>query len=160
MLRYLAASAVIVLGIAIVVAGWVHRDLIRIKIASVYARVPPKPGAETERGRATAAPLSGDAPWALSALPDCLTQTSESTGSQAYVRSHLPAGAVHVHPPANLAYGDCRIQIVGDEAFVRRGNDVLHIPSPAHFYRAGARLALVRGDGGSVELRVYEPSHE
>ena len=43
MARYLILSALIVFGVAIAVAGWVNRDLIRIKIASVYARVPPKP---------------------------------------------------------------------------------------------------------------------
>ena len=43
MLRYLLLSTVIVFAVAIVVAGWVNRDLIRIKIASVYARVAPKP---------------------------------------------------------------------------------------------------------------------
>jgi hypothetical protein len=160
MLRYLLLSAAIVVSVAVVVAGWVHRDLIRIKIASVYARAPAKPAAAGDRGSVAPAPLSGDAPWALSALPDCLTQTSESTGSEAYVRAHLPPGAVRVRPPAKLTYGDCRIAIVGDEAFVRRGSDLLHIPAPARFYRAGARLALVRGAGNSVELRVYEPSHD
>jgi len=77
MLRYLLISTAIVLTIAIVVAGWVNRDLIRIKIASVYARVAPKPGPSNSPERAKEAGLAGDAPWALSALPECLTQTSE-----------------------------------------------------------------------------------
>ena len=38
-LRYLLLSTAIVVGAAMVVAAWVNRDLIRIKIASVYARV-------------------------------------------------------------------------------------------------------------------------
>ncbi len=158
MARYLALSAAIVLGVAIVVAGWVNRDLIRIKIASVYARVPAKPGAANPRAPQTAHALQGDAPWALSALPECLSQTSESTGSQAYVRTHLPAGAARVRPPATLVYGDCSIRIAGDEAYVQRGADRLRIPPHAVFYRANGVLALIRETPGGAELRVYEPA--
>jgi hypothetical protein len=158
MLKYLLLSTAIVLGIAIVVAGWVNRDLIRIKIASVYARVPPKPAAPGAAERASAAPLQGDAPWALSALPECLMQTSESTGSRTYVLAHLPAGAVPVVAPARLVYGDCSITIVGDEAYVRRGDDRFRIPPRARFYRADGLLALVRETPGRVDLRVYEPA--
>jgi hypothetical protein len=157
-IRYLLLSAAIVLGIAIVVAGWVNRDLIRIKIASVYLRVPPKLGAAGRREQGMTAPLRGDAPWALSALPECLMQTSESTGSPRYVRAHLPAGAVPIEPPATLAYSDCSIRIVGDEAYVRRGDDRFRIPPSVRFYRADGLLALVRETPGHVELRVYEPA--
>jgi hypothetical protein len=147
-----------VLAVAVTVAGWVNRDLIRIKIASVYAHVSAKPGGPTGPGRATAAPLTGDAPWALSALPECLTQTSESTGSRAYVRAHLPAGAVPIVPPATLHYGDCSVTITGDEAYVRRGNDRLRIPPRVEFYRAHDILAMIRETPQTVELRVYEPA--
>jgi hypothetical protein len=158
MIRYLAVSTVIVLGIGIAVAAWVNRDLIRIKIASVYARVPPKPDAAGTSFHGTSVALTGDAPWALSALPECLSQRSESTGSRAYVLARLPAGAVPIVPPATLVYGDCNISIVGDEAYVRRGVDRLRIPPRVQFYRAKGLLALVRETTGSVELRVYEPA--
>ncbi|HEX3670064.1 MAG TPA: hypothetical protein VHT92_00015 [Candidatus Cybelea sp.] len=158
MARYLVLSALIVISVAVVVAGWVNRDLIRIKIASVYARVPPKPAARTARTPATPNAFQGDAPWALSALPECLTQTSESNGTQAYVRTHLPAGAERVEPPSTLVYGDCSIRIVGDEAYVRRGNDRLRIPPRAIFYRAKRSLALIRETPQGAELRVYEPA--
>jgi len=156
--KYLLLSTVIVLGVAIVVAGWTNRDLIRIKIASVYARIPPKPAASSGFEGGAAAPLRGDAPWALSALPECLTQTSESNGSPAYVRAHLPAGAVRVAPPATLRYGDCSIRLVGDEAYVRRGADRLRIPPRVEFFRARGLLALLRETREGVELRVYEPA--
>ena len=52
MLRYLLLSTVIVIGTAVVVTAWVNRDLIRIKIAAVYARVPAKAGASSAAGRA------------------------------------------------------------------------------------------------------------
>ena len=159
MLRYFALSAAIVLGIAVVAAGWVNRDLIRIKIASIYARVQPKPGEASVPERGGTASLRGDAPWALSALPDCLIQISESSGPSHYVRAHLPPDATRIVPPATLVYGDCTITIAGEEAFVRRGEDRLRIPPPVKFYHAGDLLALIRETGAIAELRVYQPAH-
>ena len=96
MIKYLAMSAVIVLGIGVVVAAWVNRDLIRIKMASVYARVAPKPGASSPASSGATASMSGDAPWALSALPECFEQLSVDTGPRAFLLRHLPAGSVRV----------------------------------------------------------------
>ena len=158
MIRYVLLSTAIVLSVGVVVAGWTNRDLIRIKLASVYAHAPAKRGALAGFERATTAPLSGDAPWALSALPDCLTQTTESRGSLAYVRAHLPPGAEPIVPPARLVYGDCSITIEGDEAFVQRGVDRLRIPSSVQFYRTKKLLVLVRRASEEDELRVYEPA--
>ncbi len=157
MIKYLAVSTVIVFGIGVVVAAWVNRDLIRIKIASVYARVAPKPGASSRLRSGSIAPLSGDAPWALSALPECLTQVSKSTGSTRYVLAHLPKNAVWIAPPAHLAFGDCTIAIDGREAFVRRGDDRFRIPPSVKFYRAGGEFVMLREAARSVELRVYQP---
>lgn len=156
--KYLLMSTVIVVGAAVLVAAWVNRDLIRIKIASVYARVAPKPGAPGAAVTGETAPLRGDAPWALSALPECLTQVSKSTGSASYVRAHLPPGAVRIVPPARLSYGDCKISIDGDQAFVRRGDDRFRVPPSVQFYRADGELAMMRESAGGVELRVYRPA--
>ena len=158
MLRYLLLSTVIVIGTAVLVTAWVNRELIRIKIAAVYARVPAKAGASSAVGPGPVAALRGDAPWALSALPECLRQTSESAGSPAYVRAHLPPNAVQVVPPATLVYGDCTITIAGDEAYVRRGADRLRIPPRVRFYRAAGLLALIREAPTGSQLRVYEPA--
>lgn len=158
MIRYLILSTAIVLGIAVIVAGWANRDLIRIKIASVYARVPAKPGGASAVERGTAKPLEGDAPWALSALPECLEQTSESRGTLAYVRAKLPRAAVPIRPPAILRYGDCSITIAGEEAYVRRGLDRLRIPPRTQFYRVDGMLALMRESSSGDELRLYEPA--
>jgi len=157
-LRYLILSAVIVLGVAVLAAGWANRDLIRIKIASVYARVPAKPGGSGAPARGQSSALGGDAPWALSALPECLTQVSESSGPANYVRSRLPRGAAAIVPPATLVYGNCTITIAGDQAYVRRGPDRLHIPPSVRFYRASGLLALMRQGSHGAELRVYEPA--
>jgi len=150
-------STLIVVAVAVGIAGWVNRDLIRLKIASVYARVASKAGhMQTPVGPTDN--FRGEAPWALSALPECLRQDSESSGSLHYVREHLPHDAVPVAPPADLAYGDCTIAVRGEEAFVRRGSDRFLIPPRVRFYRAGALLAMLREAAGSVELRVYEPA--
>ena len=156
MVKYLALSTLIVVGGAVLATAWVQRDLIRIKIASVYAHAA-KAGASSGPVAGGGAPLRGDAPWALSALPECLIQTSEWSGSSSYVRAHLPAGAVAVAPPARLVYGDCAISIAGDEAYVRRGNDRLRIPPRVRFYRAAGLLAMIRETPDSAELRVYQP---
>jgi hypothetical protein len=148
---------VIVLGVAVLVAAWVNRDLIRIKLASVYARVAAKPGAG-EALHATAAPLSGDAPWALSALPECLIEVTKSTGSAQYVRAHLPAQSVPIVPPKRVVYGDCEIAIEKDEAIVRRRADRLRIPPHVQFYRAGGLFAMIRETAQGAELRVYQPA--
>ena len=158
MIRYLALSTLIVLTVAVVVAGWMNRDLIRIKIASVYAPVSPKPAPSNPFESSNPVPLKGDAPWALSALPECLVQMSESTGPATYVLAHLPAGSVQVQPPATLRYGDCTISVTDDEAFVSRGADRFHIPPKVRFYRTPQTLALLRAEGGGTELRVYQPA--
>jgi len=142
----------------VLATAWANRDLIRIKIGSVYARVPPKAGGSGPPEPAPSAALRGDAPWALSALPDCLTQVSESSGPTAYVRSRLPRGAAAIVPPATLVYGDCTITIAGDQADVWRGADRLHIPPRAQFFRASRFLALLREDSHGAQLRVYEPA--
>jgi hypothetical protein len=154
MMRYLLLSTVIVVGIAVLVTGWANRDLIRIKIASVYSHGSAKSGFASSANAPAPARLLGDAPWILSALPECLAQVSESKGPPAYVRAHLPPGATRIAAHATLTYGDCSIMISGDEAYVRRGVDYLRIPPRAQFYQASGLLALIR-DG--TELRVYEP---
>jgi hypothetical protein len=155
-IRYLLISTVVVLAVAVTVAGWMNRDLIRLRIASVYARVPPKPAPPNPVETSNGVPLRGDAPWALSALPECLLQTSETTGPPRYVLAHLPPGAAMVTPPETLKYADCTISIVGDEASVTRGADRFRIPPRVRFYRTGAALALLRVESSGMELRVYQ----
>lgn len=157
-LRYLALSTAIVLLVAMTVAGWVNRDLIRIKIASVYARVHPKPQPSNAPGGETNLGLHGDAPWALSALPECLLQLSETTGPLDYVLKHVPPGAQQIGSPASLQYGDCTILLSDDEAYVRRGSDRYRIPPRVRFYRGAGVLVLLRESSNGNELRVYQPS--
>jgi hypothetical protein len=159
MVRYFALATVIVLGVAVLATAWENRELIRIRIAPTSLPAAPKPVDPNARGAAADVPLHGDAPWALSALPDCLRPLSVSTGPLAYVRAQIPAGATPVVPPATLVYGDCTISVAGDEAFVRRGDDRFHIPANVRFYRGPALLAVLRRSAGGNELRVYLPTH-
>lgn len=155
MIRYVAISAVLVLGIAMLVASWVERDRLRLKVASVYAHVPPK-AARERRGGSAGGAFVGVAPWALSALPECFTPLSTTTGSWRYVVPHLPAGARRVQPPARLTFGPCTISLVGVEATVERGRDRFLMPATLRVYRAPGRIAVLRSDAtGGNDLRVY-----
>ena len=52
MLRYFVLATAIVVGAGVIIAGWVNRDMLRIKLASVYASAPPKaePAASDRNG--------------------------------------------------------------------------------------------------------------
>lgn len=158
MLRYVAIATVIVLAIAVLATAWVGRELIRIKIASVAVRAQAKPAPPNGPLAANSRPFIGDAPWALSALPECLLQREESRGTVAYVRSHLPADAKRIHAPATLHYADCTIRLVGNQAKIQRGRDRFRIPPIARFYLIGNRLALLRIVAKRAELRIYQNS--
>ncbi len=155
MLRYFIIATFIVLTVAIVATAWSNRDLIRLRIASTNLPVPPKAQDATREGGRGGAPLTGDAPWALSALPDCLYQDSESTGSFAYVRSKLPVSSQVVPPGTTLRYGACTISVGNGEVFVTRGPDRLRIPPDVTLYQAAGELALLRRTGATGELRIY-----
>jgi len=158
--RYFVLATVIVVGFAVAVAGWANRDAIRIRIASVYASAPPKAQPSSPPGSGSQPGLRGDAPWALSAFPQCATQTSETTGSLAYVLAHLPGRASVVLPPATLTAGDCTIELVGDAAYVRRGPDRYRIPPRVRLYSVPGGIAVLRSDpSGGNDLRVYELLH-
>ena len=158
MIRYFVIATVVVLVIALLATAFVARDLIRIHLKSVDIAVSPKAGDPIPTPSTQPPPFAGDAPWALSALPECLIERRRSQGSLAYVESRMPSGAQRIIPPAELRYADCTISIVGEQAFVRRGKDRFHIPPDARFYRIGDRLALLRTAAGKADLRIYQRS--
>ncbi|MBD5634482.1 MAG: hypothetical protein IAI49_08400 [Candidatus Eremiobacteraeota bacterium] len=45
--------------------------------------------------------MTGEAPWALSAVPECFHQTANLIGSGAFARAHIPAGVA-----GPLRYGE------------------------------------------------------
>jgi len=152
-----------VLTIAVLATAWSNRERIRGNVApqappTRFAAAATPHGGFEGQGGAGNAPVRGDAPWALSALPECLVQQSEATGSLAYVRSKLPSGATAVKAGTILHYGPCTILVRDGEAVVSRGQDRLRIPPHVTLYRAGNRLALLRQIGVAGELRVYTTS--
>ncbi|HEV7180818.1 MAG TPA: hypothetical protein VGN11_13175 [Candidatus Baltobacteraceae bacterium] len=156
MIRYYAIATGLVLAIVVFSTAWVNRELIRIKIASVDVAVSPKPAEPLAAETRSPTGLRGDAPWALSALPDCVRQSTESRGTHAYVLAHLPAGVSAVPSRTTLRYGPCTISVGDGEAYVTRGPDRLRIPPHIQFYRAPGVLVLVRSSGSNSDLRIYD----
>jgi hypothetical protein len=139
-----------------IVAAYANREQLAIKIKSVYAPVPPKPVTPVSEGPRVAGPFTGDAPWALSALPECFEQESKTTGPRPYVLAHVPAGAKPVVAPATLSFGSCVLHVRDHAVFVDRDSDHMRIPPRATLYRLpGVGLALLRGADGAYELRTY-----
>lgn len=99
--------------------------------------------------------VHGEAPWAISALPECFTQVEEAHGPPAFVRAHLPAGMRPVAAPSSLDAADCRLRVLANTAVVTRGSERLVIPPDAKFFVKDRQFALLRREGGKAELRVY-----
>lgn len=154
MLRYYAIATALVLGIAILATAWANRDLIRIKIRGTDLRAPAKPYHDAPSTKRPG-DFVGDAPWALSALPECLHQQATASGTVAFVRTQLPADATEVAPHTTMTYADCTISYTGDEALVTRGHDRFRIPPHARFYRSSQGLVLEFISNGRADMRVY-----
>jgi hypothetical protein len=154
--RYFAIATVIVMSIAILVTAWNNRDLIRIRIAPTTVPAPPKPGDDADSPGRSESPLTGDAPWALSALPDCATQERTAHGRIAFVRSKLPSDAQAIAPGTAFTLGACTIFVGNGEIHIHRGSDRLRIPPVSTLYRTSEGFALLRQSGKTADLRVYE----
>lgn len=130
-----------------------------LEMRSVRATGSPTVGRKQVRSHGTPGPLGGDAPWALSALPECLLQRGVWRATQvAKVKEHIPVGAQPVQPGTVLQYRNCTLTVRSDDALVTRGSDRFHIPPRAHFFVARDQLILLRQSKGA-ELRIYTPSH-
>ena len=103
----------------------------------------------------TPPPLHGNAPWALSALPECFHQDAQRSGTPAFAREHFPADAVPVAPGMRLRIADCTLDIDARSAVVVRADNRLVVPPVAHFYTAGKSLILDRVDHGREDVRTY-----
>jgi len=156
MLRYYAIATVIVLTIAVIVTAQNYRNFMRFRLAASKGTPVPQHLRISEGGGASEGNMIGDAPWALSALPDCFVQRSETTGTQAYVDARIPAKAQPVPDGTRLRYGPCTILVRKSELLVVRGADHLRVPPRATLYTAGNMLVLVRASGTTAVLRTYE----
>lgn len=138
------------------VAGYANRGRLRLKVASVYASVPPKAAQTAPPSKRAGRAFVADAPWALSALPECFTPLAKSTGPNLpSVLAHLPAHMTMVRPPARLRYGDCTLVLSGARVLVLRGEDRLRIPPPTRIYTGAGILASLRAANGGYDLRTY-----
>lgn len=113
------------------------------------------PSAPRSQGpeRATPSAVSGDAPWALSALPDCAHQDSERRGPNQFVRDGIPRDAQAAH--GTLRAGPCSIHVTSDGIIVVRGKDRLRIPPPARLLESNGRYFLYTQNRKDAVLRVY-----
>jgi hypothetical protein len=135
---------------------YANRSQIAIKIKSVFVKVPPKAAQTPPPSKRLAKAFVADAPWALSALPECFTQQSKSTGPLTYVLGQLPPGAAMLRPGAIVAVADCRVAVTAETVVVTRGSDRMRVPPISRLYQAKGSIALLRGAGDGFELRVYK----
>jgi hypothetical protein len=155
MVRYLALATVIVLAVVLPIAGLRHRPVTGGE-HPLYQTGQGTPGPPQGGGADhTPLPVTGPAPWALSALPECFRQVSSRAGPPAFARAGFPRGARLVGAPATLHVADCTLTIGAESATVRRGENVLVIPPVARVYTDAGRLILDRRDGPREDVRVY-----
>ena len=154
MLRYYLVATLLVVG-SLVVAAQFSRPAKPIETASVQSSG--TPSAPRAQATFTFPPrgVQGEAPWALSALPECFEQEAEAHGPLAFVRAHLPVGMHVVIAPSVLDAVDCRLRVLPGSGVVERGTERLVIPPKATFFTDGRRFALLRQAGKTAELRVY-----
>jgi hypothetical protein len=103
----------------------------------------------------SAAGVVGNAPWALSALPECFVQDLEANGTYAFARSKLPAAMQPIMPGYRLQSDDCMLHVRAHSGVVDRGTEQLVIPPDARFFWSSSQLALLRKTGSLGELRLY-----
>jgi hypothetical protein len=135
---------------------YANRAQIAIKIKSVYQRVPPKAAQTPRPSKRRAGAFVANAGWALSALPECFTQTEKVTGPPKYVLAQVPQGASMLRPGAVIVTADCRLAVTSDTVLITRGSDRLSVPPIARLYQVpGGSIALLRTADDGYELRVY-----
>ena len=129
-------------------------------IRGVQATGSPTTGRGQPKSRYHAGDFEGiDAPWILSALPECLLpQSTYRRKTLREVLAYVPRDAHVVEPGTGLLYRDCRIAVRPDDAIVTRGRDRFHIPPDSHFYTTATKLVFVRVSRWA-ELRTYTMSN-
>lgn len=147
---YLAATAIVAAFLFIISS---HRRAPPDLRVSGESSGTPSPARSEARGGESRGNVVGDAPWALSALPDCARQHFELRGPAGIVRAKVPAGATPVE--GELVAGPCSISVTPRGIVVVRGLDRLRIPPPAQLLHAGDRYYLYRRSGEQAEVRAY-----
>ncbi len=149
MLRYFAAATALVVAFIVIVTAFHHGGAgppgHPHYVTATGTPGPPQNAPEAPR---TPEAVTGFAPWALSALPECFTQTREVRGPAAYVRAHLDASLLEVPAGSELRSGDCSVlRRRTAQLEVKRGTDVaLVVPDVVGFAteRTGSQQARAR----------------
>jgi hypothetical protein len=155
-MRYLGIATLIVIGLLVLLTKLPRESAgsngdVRYSSSSAT----PGPAQNADRPAAPPGPVSGDAPWALSALPECFHQVSQRSGTPEFARAEFPRGARLVAPGLRLRVADCTLDVARDSAVVVRGENRFVVPPAARFFVAGSHVVLDRTAGGRVEVRVY-----
>ncbi len=98
--------------------------------------------------------FTASAPWVLSALTDCFTETDRVSGPLAKVRPLFPPETERVLPGTQFARGPCRVEVHPDSVIVVRGTDRMRVPH-GKLYRTGDRLIVTSTDGPTADIRTY-----
>jgi hypothetical protein len=154
--RYLVLAGATVFAVILLVLALPHNahDDTASHFAS-DARATAGPN-QNDRSHTTALPVTGAAPWALSALPECFHQRASRSGTIAFARVLL-VGTKPIAAPFRLRAADCTLVVDADSATVVRGDNRLVIPQPVRFFTAGSELVVERRDGARDDVRVYVP---
>jgi hypothetical protein len=151
-------AACVVCTIGGLVALHAHQ-MHELQMRAVRASGAPTVGRKQPASQMRPGPLGVEAPWALSALPECLLQqTVWRAHTVAGLQAHLPPAARAIPPGSRIAYRNCTLEIRRNDATVTRGKDRFHIPPDSHFYSYDDEMIFVR-QSRAAELRTYKPSN-
>ncbi|MBV8602176.1 MAG: hypothetical protein JO359_11485 [Candidatus Eremiobacteraeota bacterium] len=152
MWRFYVAATAIVAAFVFAIAS--HRESPPdLRISARASGTPTVARSEPAAANAASVALAGDAPWALSALPDCAQQHAEYRGPATEVRPRIPADAIPMQ--GELHAGPCSLDVTAHGIAIARGSDHLRIPPPARLLKSGERYYLYREERNTAELRVY-----
>lgn len=156
MIRYLAVATALVIG-ALVIATALAPKGGGSGDRTKYATATGTPGPAQHDVASHQMPLAvtGEAPWALSALPECFKQLASRSGPPAYARTKIARDARRVSEKMTLTVADCTLDVKHDSAVVTRGENRLTVPAVARFYVAGDHLVLERLEARHEDVRVY-----
>ncbi len=155
MWRYLALSSAIVVA-AIAVATSLPRAP-RVAPRQRYVTATGTPGPATRDvsfARRHADDVNGNAPWALSALPECFEQIAWARGDASFARAKIPASARTLGAGSVLRNADCVVRVERGWLHVARGADRLVVPDLVRLAKSGDLVYLDRRPLNE-EVRVF-----
>ncbi len=162
MLRYYLIATALVVG-ALSFGAAFYRPGKPLELAAVRATGSPSAARFQGASTKTPEPVTGDAPWALSAFPGCFAQIERVRGPRAYVLERLPASRRPVPSGATLRSGACTVGVLARGLRLARGEERLRVGRSQLFETDGVpfeipaprELVLLREGAGVWELRRY-----